>query len=500
MNVVYVSPEVAPFAKTGGLADVAGALPKFIESLGHKVSVFMPFYRQAKEYFDGGGADEGVLDTRVSVSVPMVDRRPAARIFESRLPGSAARLYLVANEAYYDRDDLYFDRGKNADYADNCERFVFFARAVLEAIDAFGLRPDVIHCNDWQTGLIPVYIRTLYAGGSPASSARTVLTVHNLAYQGLFPRDEMKLTGLDLKLFNWQELEFYGKLNCLKGGLVFADVLNTVSRRYAEEIQTEPFGCGLDGVLRDRAADLHGIVNGIDYAVWSPETDGLIPATYSAAGLSGKAACKKALLDDQGLPARDGVPLVGIISRLAAQKGFDILEAALDEIMNLDVQMIVLGTGERKYHELFEAAAAKYPGKLAVNLTFSNELAHKIEAGSDMFLMPSRYEPCGLNQLYSLKYGTVPVVRATGGLADTIVDCNADSLGDGTATGFVFKRYSPAELVLAVERAARTYGRPEDWSRLVANGMAQDWSWIRSARKYAGLYEEAIGKPVMQEP
>jgi len=499
MNVVYVSPEVAPFAKTGGLADVAGSLPKFIQNLGHKVSVFMPFYRQARKYFDGGGAEEDVIDTGVSVSVPIADRRPAAQIFESRLPGSAARLYLVANDAYYDRDGLYFDHGKNADYSDNCERFVFFARAVLEAIDAFGLQPDVIHCNDWQTALVPVYTQTLCAGDRPASNARTVLTVHNLAYQGLFPRDAMNLTGLDSKLFNWQELEFYGKLNCLKGGLVFADVLNTVSRRYAEEIQTEPFGCGLDGVLRERAGDLHGVVNGIDYAVWNPETDGLIPATYSAADLSGKAACKKALLDDQGLPARDGVPLVGIISRLAAQKGFDILDAALDEIMKLDVQMVLLGTGEQKYHELFEAAAARHPGKLAVNLTFSNELAHRIEAGCDMFLMPSHYEPCGLNQLYSLKYGTVPVVRATGGLADTIVDCNADTLADGTATGFVFRRYSPAELVVAVERAARAYGRPKDWSRLVANGMGQDWSWGRSAREYAGLYEEAMGKPVRQE-
>ncbi len=496
MNIVYISPEVAPFAKTGGLADVAGSLPKALEALGHEVSVFMPFYRQVKAYFDDGGAEQDVIDTGVTVSVPIAARRPAARILEARLPGSGVRLYLIHNDGYYDRADLYVDRARNADYADNCERFVFFSRATLEAAEALGLRPDVIHCNDWQTGLVPAYVRTLYGRGKSVSGARTVFTVHNLAYQGVFWHFDMKLTGLDWELFNWKQLEFYGQLNCLKGGLVFADILSTVSRRYAHEIQTEEFGCGLEGVLKERAADLHGVVNGIDGAVWNPETDDLIPAAYSAADLSGKAACKAALLRAQGLPAREGAPLIGIISRLAAQKGFDILEAVLAEMMTLDLQIVVLGTGDKKYHDLFEAAAAKYPDKLAANLTFDNRLAHGIEAGCDMFLMPSHYEPCGLNQLYSLKYGTVPVVRATGGLADTIVDCDGGNTAAGAATGFSFDAYEPAELLKAVKRALDVYARPEDWSRLVANGMAQDWSWGRSAREYVDLYERALTKPL----
>ena len=492
MNIVYISPEVAPFAKTGGLADVAGSLPKALESLGHDVSVFMPFYRQAKEYFDDGGAEQTVIDTGVSVSVPIATRRPTADVFEARLPGSGVRLYLIRNDAYFDRSDLYTDSARHADYADNCERFVFFSRAALEAAEVLGLQPGVIHCNDWQTGLVPAYVRTLYGRSKAVAGARTVFTIHNLAYQGVFPQSDMKLTGLDSQLFNWKQLEFYGQLNCLKGGLVFADILSTVSRRYAQEIQTEEFGCGLEGVLKERSADLHGVVNGIDCAVWNPEIDGLISATYSATDFSGKAACKAALLRSQGLPESNGTPLIGIISRLAAQKGFDILEMALDEMMKLDLQVVMLGTGEKKYHRLFEAAAAKYPDKLAANLTFSNRLAHEIEAGCDMFLMPSRYEPCGLNQLYSLKYGTVPVVRATGGLADTIVDCNGETIAGGTATGFAFDTYSPAELLSAIERALDVYARPEDWSRLVTNGMAQDWSWRRSAREYERLYEQAL--------
>ena len=497
MKIVCCSPEVAPFAKTGGLADVAGALPKFVQELGHEVVVFMPFYRFTKQYFMTSGTGRDVRDIGVTVSVPIEDRRPAGRLFETHLPGSSVPVYLIENDGYFDRPDLYVDRERNVDYADNCERFVFFSRAVLEAIAALGLRPDVIHCNDWQTGLVPVYVRTLYGAEDAVCGARTVFTIHNLAYQGVFPHDDMTLTGLDWALFNWKQLEFYGKLNGLKGGLVFADIINTVSRRYAKEIQTEEFGCGLDGVLRERADDLFGVVNGIDYADWSPETDELIPARYTARDLSGKAACKRELLRAQGLPESEGVPLIGMVSRLAAQKGFDLLEAALDELMGLDLQLVILGTGDRAYHDLLEAAAAKHPDKLAAKLTFDNRLAHEIEAGCDLFLMPSRYEPCGLNQLYSLRYGTVPIVRATGGLADTIVDCTDATLADGTATGFAFEKHEPAELVGAVGRALAAYGRPDLWPRLVANGMKQDWSWGRSAREYVQLYERAIAKPVV---
>ncbi len=490
MNIIYITSEVVPFAKTGGLGDVAGALPKFVAELGHEISVITPFYRQAKAYCRSAAAEQRAADTGISLSVPMPNGAVTARVFESVLPGSAVPVYLIGNDEYYDRDELYFDRATNADYEDNCERFVFFCRAALETIQALHLRPDVLHCNDWHTALIPVYLKTLYAERKPLSDARTLLTVHNLAYQGVFWHWDMKLTGLDWGLFNWRQLEFYGKLNCLKAGLVFADLLSTVSRRYAEEIQTEQFGRGLDGVLKERSNDLYGVVNGIDHSIWNPEVDELIPAKYSADDMSGKAVCKEALLNGQGLPRREATPLVGVISRLAPQKGFDIVEVALDELMQLDLQMVVLGTGDRRYHEMFKAAAKKCPDKLAVNLTFDDRLAHQIEAGCDMFLMPSRYEPCGLNQLYSLKYGTVPVVRATGGLADTVVDCDGKSLRRRTATGFVFEKYNPVRLLAAVERAIETYHRPAHWTQLVRTGMAQDWSWHRSAREYIALYEK----------
>jgi starch synthase len=485
MDVVVAASEVAPFAKTGGLADVGGALPKFVAELGHDVAVILPLHRQARE------AGEEIQDTGRTVAVPIMDRSVRGRIFESRLPGSDVPAYLIGNDDYFDRDSLYVDPATNEDYKDNCERYVFFSRAVLEAAEALDRRPDVIHCNDWQTGLIPVYLRTLYARGRAVSGAASLFTVHNLAYQGVFWHWDMKLTGLDWGLFNWKQLEYYGNLNCLKAGLVFADVLNTVSKRYAEEIQTEEFGCGLDGVLRERSGDLYGVVNGVDYGVWNPETDPLIPAHYSAEDLSGKGTCKRALLESVGLPERGEAPLVGIISRLSPQKGFDILELALEDILALGIQMVVLGTGEPKYHEMFEAAAGTHPKALAACLTFSNEMAHRIEAGSDLFLMPSRYEPCGLNQLYSLRYGTVPVVRAAGGLADTVIDCTEETLADGTATGFVFEHYDPAALLEAVERAMETLGRRDDWARLVRTGMAQDWSWARGAREYERLYELA---------
>jgi len=488
MNIVYMSSEVTPFAKTGGLADVAGSLPGFIAELGHTVTVILPFYRRARQ------CGQEIADTGKTVSVPIMDRIVTGRVFESRLERSEVRVLLIGNDDYYDREELYVEPETRADYRDNCERFVFLSRAALEAVGALGIEPDVVHCNDWQTGLVPAYVKTLYAKGRAASRARTLFTVHNLGYQGLFWHWDMKLTGLDWELFNWRQLEFYGKLSFLKGGLVFADVLNTVSRRYAEEIQTEEFGCGLEGVLTKRSDDLYGIVNGVDYGVWDPELDDLIPAKYSASDLSGKAACKRALLASQNLPEREGAPLLGLISRLTPQKGFDILGIALDDIMALGVQMVLLGTGDKKYHDLFAAAAQKYPDQLAVNLTFDNRLAHEIEAGCDMFLMPSHYEPCGLNQLYSLKYGAVPVVRAAGGLADTVVDCDPETLSAGTATGFVFERYNPVELLMAIERAVQTYARPGDWEKVVAHGMAQDWSWRRSAAEYVALYEKALAK------
>jgi starch synthase len=486
MNILYVSPEIVPFAKTGGLADVAGALPKHLAELGHEVALMMPLYRAVRE------GSQPLIDTGKSVSVPVDGQIVAGHLFQSHLPGSKVKVYLLDNPAYYDRDGLYVLPGTNRDYRDNCERFVFFARGVLEAAEVLGIQPDIIHANDWQAGLIPVYLKTLYAQNRAVSGARTLFTIHNLAYQGTFRQAEMELTGLDWSLFNWHQLEFYGKLNCLKGGLVFADVLSTVSRRYAEEIQSEEFGCGLEGVLMERSKDLFGVVNGVDYSEWNPANDPLIPAPYGPGDLSGKAACKAALLKKMGLPTEGDAPLVGIISRLAKQKGFDILQDAMDDLMALDLKMVVLGTGDEAYQEFLKAATLKYPRKLAVRLSFSNELAHQIEAGSDMFLMPSHYEPCGLNQLYSMKYGTVPVVRAAGGLADTVVDY---SRGANLATGFVFDDYTGDALLEVVRRAVAGYADRAAWSALVANGMAQDWSWGRSAAEYVALYEKARSKP-----
>lgn len=488
MRIVYAAAEVAPFAKTGGLADVAGALPKFLAQLGHHVAVIMPFYRHVRL------SKQPFTDTGRTVSVPIMNRTVEGRILESRLPGSTVPVYFIGNDPYFDRDELYKDRARDDDYEDNCERFVFFSRALLEAVEALGLRPDILHANDWQTGLLPTYVKTLYSTGHAVSGVPTLFTIHNLGYQGLFHHSDMALTGLDPALFNWRQLEYYGRLGLLKAGLVFADLLNAVSPRYAEEIQTEELGLGHDGVLRERAHDLYGVINGVDYAVWNPAVDDLVPAKYSPERMGGKAVCKRQLLRTQKLPERKATPLIGMISRLVPQKGFDILGTALDDLMEIDLQLVVLGTGDKEVEDLLAAAAKKYPAKLAVNLTFNNKLAHEIEAGSDLFLMPSRYEPGGLNQLYSLKYGTVPVVRATGGLADTIIDCTPYTLAAGTATGFTFDKYNPVDLLAAVERAVALYRRRADWARLVSTGMAQDWSWARSAREYVALYEKAMKK------
>lgn len=485
MNIVIVSPEAAPFAKTGGLADVAGALPKFLAQLKHKVCLFMPYYPQVKQ------GKFPVKDTGKEISVNIADKTVTGKIFEGQIPDSKVPVYFIVQDGYFDRPELYKDRETGKDYGDQSERFIFFSRAVLEAIEALGIKPDVIHCNDWQSALIPAYVKTLYKEGRAVSGAGTVFTVHNLGYQGMFWHWDMHLTGLDWSLFNWKQLEYYGHLNFLKAGLVFADVINTVSRTYAKEIQTEEFGVGLQDVLKERSKDLYGVVNGIDYSVWSPEVDTLIAKKFSANDLSGKDECKKQLLKTQKLPKKKNVPLIGIISRLDKQKGFDILEQALPEIMERNLQIVVLGTGEAKYHELFQNAAKKFPQKIAVNLAFNNKLAHEIEAGSDMFLMPSRYEPCGLNQLYSLKYGTVPVVRSTGGLADTVIDCTPETLEAEIATGFVFDEYTSDALIEVIDRALEVWNRQPDWEKLMRNGMEKDWSWSRSAKEYVTLYKKA---------
>ncbi len=483
LKTVFVTSEAVPFAKTGGLADVGGALPTALSLLGLDVATFLPLYRHAR------AARTELQKLDVSFPVPVGEKEIPVSLWKGRLPGSDVTYYFIQSDPHFDRPQLYGEKGK--DYPDNAERFILFSRAVVESFDRLGMAPDVIHCNDWQTGFVSVYSRTLYANRPCCRRAALVHTVHNLAYQGVFPAETMRLTGLDPSLFNPKQLEFYGSVNFMKAGLVFADWLSTVSPTYASQIQSPEFGVGLDGVLRERAGTLTGITNGVDYAIWSPEADRFIAANYSTSDCSGKARCKRALQESCGL-AVGKAPLIGMISRLADQKGLDLLAEALPPILALGVQMAILGTGDPKYHTLLRSIERRFRRQVSVNLAFNDPLAHEIEAGSDMYLMPSRFEPCGLNQLYSLRYGTVPIVHHTGGLADTVVDFNEKKLEDGSATGFVFRTYSPAELAYAVLRAAAIYNDSEAWRRLMLNGMKQDWSWHQSARAYLKLYQRAL--------
>jgi starch synthase len=485
LRICFCTPECVPFAKTGGLADVAGALPAALAQAGCDVRVVLPGYR---------AIDRGKFNFRTigTAEIPLGEQRVTVEFLEGRLPSTGRRrvpVYLVAHEPSFGRAALYGEGGK--DYDDNLERFTIFGRGALALPGHLGWAPDVIHCQDWQTGLIPVWLRE---ERRPAGleDAATLFTIHNLAYQGLFPPERLAVTGLGGQVFTMHGLEFYGKVNLLKGGLVYADRLSTVSEQYAREIQTPEFGCGLDGVLRERAGDLAGILNGVDYSAWDPAVDRHIAARYTAEDLAGKAVCKRDLQRSQNLAEAAEVPLVGMISRLADQKGFDLVAAVLDRLVEAEAQFVLLGTGEPKYHEIFRAFNERYPGRVAVTLGFDDALAHRIEAGADIFLMPSRYEPSGLNQLYSLRYGTVPVVRRTGGLADTIVDATAEALAHRTANGFVFEALDAAALWDALERALGAFSDRALWRQLQQTGMRQDFSWRRAADRYVETYRRAI--------
>jgi len=488
VNILMATSEAVPFSKTGGLADVCGSLPVELARLGHQSTLILPAHRQTR--YCGLPIEPLGIDFIVPIGSKMV----TGHLLESSLSGGEVSVYLVQQDNYYDRDELYRADGK--DYIDNCERFVFFSRAVMEAIRLLDLQVDLIHCNDWQTGLVPAYLKTEYAGIPGYETVASLFTIHNLAYQGTFWHWDMLLTGLDWKYFNWRQMEFHGKLNLMKTGLNFADSISTVSPGYAREIQYGHLGCGLEGILQYRREVLSGILNGIDEKEWNPATDPHLAANYDAETVGqGKPVCKAALQADLGLPQQDDVPLVGLIGRLCNQKGFDLVaELMRQSVEETDLQWVVLGTGEPKYHQLFQALAERFPRKVAVRLEFSGLLAHTIEAGADMFLMPSRYEPCGLNQMYSLKYGTVPIVRATGGLADTITDANPETLAAHTANGFSFQEYTTQALGETLARACDAYRRPEIWKQLIATGMQQDWSWARSARQYETLYQQIIAQ------
>lgn len=487
MQVATVVSEIVPFSKTGGLGDVAGALPATLSELGTDVFVITPFYRCVRENAERLGLE--LEHDFAEVKIPVGDWEQSAEVIRGTLPNTDVTVYLLNHPHYYDRPGLYVNPKNGSDHEDNSERFVFLSRAAVELCCTLGLQPDVFHCHDWQTGLVPIYLKTLYR--DKLQDAASVFTVHNIEYQGIFWHRDMKLTGLDWSLFNWRMLEYYGNLCFLKAGMVGGDAVTTVSKNYAKEIQTERYGAGLHGVATERSDDLFGIVNGVDYNTWDPRDDELIPCTYSADDLSGKRKCKRALQEEFDLAIEPDVPVIGMITRLANQKGLDLLEAAVSDLLERPIQLALLGTGEPQYHDLLREVHAERPEQVGIKLYFSEQMAHCIEAGSDMLLMPSRYEPCGLNQLYSLRYGTVPIVRQTGGLADTIVDYQTAAEQDGEANGFGFKEYKSEAMLDAVDRALQVYRNQEEWRELMLAGMRQDWSWRRSAREYLDVYEHA---------
>ncbi|MBA4063714.1 MAG: glycogen synthase GlgA [Isosphaera sp.] len=498
LRVLLAASEVAGFAKTGGLADVAAALPRALARRGHPTAVAMPYYSAVRR------AGVPVEGTGIVLPVPMGTRVLACRVHRSRLPGTDVPVYLIEHQPFFERDDPAAGRGLyqqtmgggyKSDYPDNAERFVFFSRAVLELVPHLGFTPDVLHANDWQTGLVPVFLAEAYRAKGGYQKTRSVFTIHNIAYQGMFGRDVLGMTGLPGYLFNHAQLEFYGHFNFLKAGVVYADAVNTVSPTYAREIRTAAFGCGLEGLLGGLGGKLSGIVNGCDYDHWDPARDRFLAAPYTAETVfENKPVCKADLQRRFGLPEDPSAPVLGMIARLVSQKGIDLVMSAAPGFLDLGCQVVVLGDGDREFHDQLRAFRDKHPDRVGLHLGFDEGIAHRIEAGADLFLMPSRYEPCGLNQLYSLRYGTPPVVRTTGGLADTVVNATEENLAAGTATGFAFGDYTASALYETVRWALTLYReRPDDFRQVVLTAMAQDWSWDRSAAAYEALYRKVTG-------
>ena len=483
LRILFATPEAVPFAKTGGLADVAGALPKFLRPLGCEIILVMPYYRMVKQ----SGLPIQYLGE--SLEVPLGDEILRAEVYQGRMDKDI-QVYFIGRDEFFDREYLYST--PRGDYFDNAERFVFFTRAVLHFARHIQFSPDVIHHHEWQTGLIPAYLRSIYSNDPLFATTATLFTIHNIAYQGLFKKEKLSLTSLPLEMYNPEGIEFWERINLMKAGIVYADAINTVSQKYSEEVQSPEYGYGLEGILRKRRDDLYGILNGVDYQDWDPSHDSHLITRYDSKNPSGKRECKKDLLKEFGLPlALEKVPLFGMISRLADQKGFDLLAEIIDQLFTLDIGFVLLGTGEQKYHDLFMQVAKKYPQKAGIRIAYDDRLAHKIEAGADFFLMPSKYEPCGLNQIYSLKYWTIPVVRATGGLDDTITHYDPSK---GTGNGFKFARYDAKDFLNQIKTAISFYTQPEHWTKLVRNAMASDFSWHRSAEAYLQLYRKAIQK------
>jgi starch synthase len=482
LKILFASSEVAPFAKTGGLADVSASLPAALASLGHQVRIVMPMYRSVMQ----GSFELKPLEK--SLEVPLRGKVSNDKVFYKEIDSNLL-IYFIKRNEFFDREMLYGT--PEGDYGDNAERFIFFSRGILQLCKLISFQPDIIHCNDWQTSLVLVYLKSLYEDDPFFYNTLRVFTIHNLAYQGVFPKEYMDISKLPFELFTIRGLEYYGKMNFMKGGIVFSDLITTVSEKYAQEIQTPEYGHGLDGILRERSDDIYGVLNGVDYTEWNPETDPYIDSSYNAEDLSGKKKCKEELIEIFKLEGSVETPIIGIISRLADQKGFDILADAADELSKMELFLVLLGRGNERYEKQFSELGKKYKGRFAVKIGFDNVLAHKIEAGSDMFLMPSRYEPCGLNQLYSLKYGTIPVVRATGGLDDTIKEFEPET---ERGNGFKFFEYSSKALLEKVKRALMIYKNKELWLKLVKICMNEDFSWNKSALRYQEIYSRADKK------
>jgi starch synthase len=478
LKVLFLSPEVVPFAKTGGLADVAGALPIALKLLGADVRVVLPFSRMVRK----GGFDLKPL--LKGLEAPLGKDVLSADIWESRME-EGVPVYLIDREDLYDRPNLYGNA--SGDYYDNIERFSFFSHSAVRLAQALPFKPDVIHCHDWQTGLVPALLMGPYQGLPMLEDVHCVFTIHNLGYQGIFPAAKLSATGLPLQeYFHPEGMEFWGKISLLKSGIVYSNAITTVSPTYAKEIQTPEFGLGMDGILRRRSSSLHGILNGVDYQVWDPARDPHLPVRYFPGKMAGKKECKRALLQEMGLDASMiDRPLLGMTTRLAAQKGLDLVEEILEEILVQDVGLVVLGSGEERYQRSLEEAARHHPGRVGLRIGFDDPLAHRIMGGVDIFMIPSRYEPCGLTQMYALKYGTAPLVRATGGLEDTITPYDAKS---GRGNGFKFGPYEPQAFLSCIREAVTLFEDQRQWQRLVINGMKADFSWERSAAEYMALY------------
>ena len=482
MKIVIASPEAVPYAKTGGLADVTGALCKEYRHMKKEAYVILPLYKKIKD------SRLPLKDTGTTIKVPVGNRVIKGSIF-----GNQSSAYFIRCNEFFNRQELYGT--PEGDYLDNASRFVFFSRGILETCKALNFKPDIIHCNDWQTALVPLYLKTLYKADKFFRNTTTLLTIHNLGYQGLFPASEIPVTNLGWELFNPEGIEFYGKVNFLKAGIISADILNTVSTTYSKEILNKEFGFGLEGVLQKRVRDLYGVINGIDYDVWDPSRDEFLPVSYSNEDISGKASCKKELMRFLFRPLEDlnseHIPLIGMVGRLSEQKGLDLVLQSIDEILSFGVKLVILGKGDKVFHRSFSEVAKKYKGMASITIGFEEQLAHRIYAGSDFFLMPSRYEPCGLGQLIALRYGCIPIARKTGGLVDVIHDFEPLT---SRGTGFLFSDYTPSAMQDAIKRALCVYTERDKMNKMIIDGMKMDFSWKKSAEKYIELYNTAIKK------